>query len=93
MTRNVAVTDTPAYNNARFKIGLYDWDLFRGPHAGDLAPDFTVTDLETGDSASLSNFKGTWLAIETGSSTCSMYTKNIPGMEALRAQRPSRRSS
>ena len=82
------MTDTPPYNNAQFKIKLYDWDLFRGPHAGDTAPDFTVTDLETGGPVSLSNFRGKWVVIETGSSTCSMYTKNIPDMEKLHAEYP-----
>jgi len=80
------LADTPPYNNPRFKIKLYDWDLFKGPAAGDAAPDFTVTDLDSGTEVSLSDFKGKWVAIETGSSTCSMYTKNIPGMEALRAE-------
>lgn len=82
------MADTPAYNNARFKIGLYDWDLFRGPRAGEMAPDFLLSDLETGDHVSLSDFKGRWLTIETGSSTCSMYTKNISGMETLSTEHP-----
>jgi len=80
------LTDTPPYNNARFKIKLYDWDLFVGPAAGDVAPDFTVTDLETNAPVRLSDFTDKWVVIETGSSTCSMYTKNIPGMETLRAE-------
>ncbi|MGI9259216.1 MAG: deiodinase-like protein [Gammaproteobacteria bacterium] len=81
-------TDRPPYNNERFKIKNYDWDLFRGPHAGDQAPGFTVTDLETGEAVSLSDYRGRWLVIETGSSTCSMYTKNIPGMDDLRSEYP-----
>jgi len=80
------LTDTTPYNNSRFKIKLYDWDLFMGPAAGDAAPEFTVTDLETNVPVKLSEFGGKWIVIETGSSTCSMYTKNIPGMEALRAE-------
>ena len=76
------------YNNARFKVKLYDWDLFVGPQAGEVAPDFEVTDLETGQPVRLSDFKGEWLVIETASSTCSMYTKNIPGMEQLRDENP-----
>ncbi len=85
---NANSTDTAPYNNPRFKIKLYDWDLFVGPAAGDVAPDFTVTDLETHAPVRLSDFKDQWVVIETGSSTCSMYTKNIPGMEALRAEHP-----
>ena len=76
------------YNNPRFKILLYDWDLFVGPQAGDVAPDFEITDLETGAPVKLGDFRGNWLVIETASSTCSMYTKNIPGMDQLRAQHP-----
>lgn len=82
------MTEKLQYNNPRFKVRLYDWDLFRGPAAGEPAPDFTVTALETGDPVKLSDFRGKWVVIETGSSTCSMYTKNIPGMEALRARHP-----
>ena len=82
------MTEPAPYNNARFKIKLYDWDLFLGPAAGDVAPDFTVSDLETGEPVSLSSLRGKWVVIETGSSTCSMYTKNIPGMESLCAEHP-----
>ena len=82
------MADKPAYNNSRFKIKLYDWELFLGPAAGDPAPDFTVTDLESGEPVTLSDFLGRWVVIETASSTCSMYTKNIPGMDELRAAHP-----
>ena len=75
------------YNNPRFKIRLYDWDLFVGPQAGDVAPDFEVTDLASGSPVRLSDFKE-WVVIETGSATCSMYTKNIPGMAELRDAHP-----
>lgn len=36
----------------------------------------------------LTDFKGKWVVVETGSATCSMYTKNIPGMKELRAEFP-----
>lgn len=73
----------PAYNKKRFKILDYNFDLFVGPHAGEPAKDFELTDLDTGKKVTLANFKGKWLVIETGSSTCSMYTKNIPDMEEV----------
>ena len=76
------------YNNPRFQVKLYDWDVFAGPRAGEIAPDFQFTDLDTGTPVALSDFRGQWVVIETGSSTCSMYTKNIPGMDQLRAQYP-----
>jgi len=65
----------------------YDWDVFKGPRAGEPALDFTLTDLD-GKQLKISDFRGKWLVIETGSSTCSMYTKNIPGMKAVRADNP-----
>lgn len=75
------------YNAPRFTVKQYDWDLFKGPRAGEEAQDFTLTTLD-GKTVSLSDFRGKWLVIETGSATCSMYTKNIPGMQKLRDDFP-----
>lgn len=75
------------YNTPRFKVKQYDWDVFMGPAAGDPAPDFSVTDLD-GNEVKLSDYRGRWVVLETASSTCSMYTKNIPDMTALTAQHP-----
>lgn len=75
------------YNRPRFTVMQYDWDVFKGPRAGEHAIDFPLTDLD-GNEVRISDFRGKWLVIETGSSTCSMYTKNIPGMKLLRAQHP-----
>jgi hypothetical protein len=75
------------YNTPRFKVRQYDWDLFMGPAAGQPAPDFTVTDFD-GTEVKLSDYRGGWVVLETGSSTCSMYTKNIPDMKALAAEYP-----
>jgi len=38
--------DKMPYLNPRFKVGLYDWDTFVGPRAGEPAPDFSVFDFE-----------------------------------------------
>ena len=76
------------YNNPRFKVKQYDFGTFLGPAAGEKAKDFEVTDLETGKPVKLSDFKGKWVVIETGSSTCSMYTKNIEEMKKVRAEHP-----
>ncbi|GIT15064.1 MAG: hypothetical protein CM1200mP36_08200 [Gammaproteobacteria bacterium] len=46
------------------------------------------TDLVSGTPVRLPDFKGQWVVIEAGSSTCSMYTKNIPGMAELRGAHP-----
>ena len=73
----------PSYNNKRFKVSDYNFEMFVGPRAGDQVKDFTFTDLNNGSDIKLSEFEGKWLVIETGSSTCSMYTKNIPDMKEI----------
>ena len=67
----------PVYNNSRFRVVDYNFDTFVGPAAGDKYIDATFTDLTTNEDVKISDFDGKWLVIETGSSTCSMYTKNI----------------
>jgi hypothetical protein len=76
------------YNNPRFRVVDYNFDTFVGPAAGEKFKDFTFTDLETGDDVKLSDFAGKWVVVETGSSTCSMYTKNIPTMKDVAAEFP-----
>jgi hypothetical protein len=78
----------PVYNNSRFRVVDYNFGMFIGPAAGEPFKDFTLTDLETGDDVKLSDFAGKWLVVETGSSTCSMYTKNIPTMKDVAAEFP-----
>ena len=75
------------YNNPRFMVKQYDWDVFIGPAAGEPVADYTFTDLE-GIEVKLSDFKGKWVVLETGSATCSMYTKNIPDMDEVIADFP-----
>ena len=75
--------EQPIYNNKRFKVSDYNFEMFIGPRAGEQVKDFTLTDLKTGEDVKLSDFKGKWVVIETGSSTCSMYTKNIPDMKEI----------
>ena len=76
----------PIYNNKRFKVSDYNFEMFIGPRAGDRINDYTLIDLNTGENVKLSDFSGKWLVIETGSSTCSMYTKNIPDMKQIVAE-------
>ncbi len=76
------------YNNPRFKVHDYNFDMFIGPAAGDKFKDFTLTELDSGKEVKLSDFAGKWLVVETGSSTCSMYTKNIPTMKDVSAEFP-----
>lgn len=76
------------YNNPRFKVNDYNFDMFIGPAAGEKFADFTLTELSTGQPVKLSDLAGKWVVIETGSSTCSMYTKNIPPMKDVAAEFP-----
>ena len=73
----------PIYNNPRFRVSDYNFEMFVGPRAGDDLKDFTLTELATGDAVKLTDFAGKWVVIETGSSTCSMDTKNIPDMKQI----------
>jgi hypothetical protein len=73
----------PIYNNPRFRVSDYNFEMFVGPRAGDDLKDFTLTDLASGEAVRLIDFAGKWVVIETGSSTCSMYTKNIPDMREI----------
>ena len=82
------IRPTLMYNAPRFKVKQYDWEVFLGPAAGDPAKDFALYDLETGTTVTLADFRGKWTVLETGSSTCSMYSKNILGMKKLREQHP-----
>ena len=73
----MAEAQKPVYNNKRFRVVDYNFDTFVGPAAGDKYIDADFTDLESGEAVKISDFDGQWTVIETGSSTCSMYTKNI----------------
>jgi len=70
--------NTPeTYNYDRYKMSNYDATSFDGPKAGDEALwNFDLTDLE-GSKVKLSDYKGKWVVLETGSLTCGMYVKNI----------------
>ena len=78
----------PVYNNKRFKPNDYNFDMFIGPRAGEKFIDHTFTELGTGKEVKLSDFEGQWTVLETGSSTCSMYTKNIPTMKDIAGEYP-----
>jgi len=83
-SRKLKMTEqTPpmVYNNSRFRVVDYNFDMFIGPAAGEQFKDFALTDLDSGKEVKISDFAGKWLVIETSSSTCSMYTKNIKTMK------------
>lgn len=75
------------YNYKRYKMSEYELGAFPGRKAGEIADNFTVHD-QDGNEVSLEQFRGKWLVLETGSITCSMYVKNIPGMKKLEAKYP-----
>lgn len=75
-------TGEAPYLRPRFSPKHYDYTSFAGPRAGEPAVDVTLYDLEN-KPVKLSDFRGKWVVLETGSATCSMYTKNIPGMRDL----------
>ena len=65
------------YNYPRFKMSNYELGYFPGPKAGEVIDyDYKLTDLD-GNEVELSDYKGKWLVIESGSLTCPMYVKNV----------------
>lgn len=78
----------PVYNNPRFRVIDYNFDTFIGPAAGEKFKDFGFTDLDTNKKVRLSDFLGKWVVVETGSTTCSMYTKDIAEMKKVREEFP-----
>ena len=75
------------YNYKRYKMSEYDLGAFPGSKAGELAENFTVCD-QNGKPVSLYDFRGKWVVLETGSITCAMYVKNIPGIKELQVKYP-----
>ena len=52
-----------------------------------LAKNFSVRD-QNGEEVSLEDYRGKWVVLETGSITCAMYVKNIPGIKRLQNKYP-----
>ena len=76
------------YNYPRFKMSNYELGYFPGPKAGENANyDYNFTDLD-GNEVKLSDYKGKWLVIESGSLTCPMYVKNVKPFEKVREKHP-----
>ena len=78
------VANTPdTYNYDRYKLSNYDPAAFDGPKAGEPALwDFELTDLD-GKPVHLSDYRGKWVVLETGSLTCGMYVKNLQRKEGV----------
>jgi hypothetical protein len=75
------------YNYKRYKMSEYNLGVFPGAKAGESAIDFILHDQE-GNEISLSDYRGKWVVLETGSITCSMYVKNISGIKKLQTKYP-----
>lgn len=75
------------YNYERFRISNYEYAKFPGPKAGEPMQDFTLRRLD-GKEAKLSDYRGKWVVIETGSSTCPMFVKNINPFRKLLPKYP-----
>lgn len=76
-----------AYNLDRFQLSDYDLTQFPGPKPGQLAPDFELTGLD-GESIKISSYRGRWLVIETASTSCMMYARNVDKIGLLRQKYP-----
>lgn len=75
------------YNYSRFKTSNYEYEKFPGPKAGEEMLDFKLHTLD-GREVKLSEYRGQWIVLETGSLTCPMYVKNIRPIDKLRKQFP-----
>ena len=71
------------YNYERYRMSNYDLSAFMGPKAGQDAIDFAVNKMD-GSEVKLSDYRGRWVVIETGSLTCPMYVKNVSKLNALK---------
>ena len=80
----MSVAKNETYLYSRFKMSVYELGYFPGPKAGESVNyDYTLTDLE-GNEVSLTDYKGKWLVIESGSRTCPMYVKNVDKFSELK---------
>lgn len=77
-----------SYSYDRFRMSNFQLGHFPGPKAGEaVSYDYIFTDLD-GEEVRLSDYRGRWLVIETGSLTCPMYVKNVRPFAELRRRHP-----
>ena len=72
------------YNYTSFDTSVYGLEPFAtgSPRIGECATDFEAVSLD-GARVRLSDFRGKNIVLETGSLTCPMFGKNIPGMNEI----------
>ena len=76
---------TQAYNYRHFAPEYYDFSTFDGPEPGGPAPDFEAVTLE-GETVEFSDFRGSWVVLETGSITCPITDSKVHVMDELQKQ-------
>jgi hypothetical protein len=74
------------YNYESYSFALEQPELDRwlqaGPHAGAMAPDFVLDDLD-GEPVRLSVFRGAPVVLDFGSYSCPIFSDRVPAMERL----------
>jgi hypothetical protein len=73
------------YNYRHFSPEYYDFRSFDGPDPGDDAPNFEAVTLE-GETVEFSDFRGSWVVLETGSITCPITDSKVHVMDELQKQ-------
>lgn len=79
---------TPTYNYDRFSLDQYDFSSFQGPRPGEEAPDIVLGRNQDGSERRLSDLRGKWVVLETGSVTCPIYVNHINPMTRLAEKHP-----
>lgn len=81
-------TEEDPYNYRHFDPEHYDVEFpLPGPSAGEPLPDATLRTPE-GETVSLSDYRGRWVVLETGSLTCPMYARGVDAADELRREYP-----
>lgn len=73
------------YNYTHFRPEHYDFGSFDGPRPGDETPDVRALTLG-GREAALSEFRGSWAVLETGSITCPITDSKVHVMDELQRE-------
>src|SRR5713226_6895849 len=80
------MTSDNTYNYRAYSWDLEEEELARwlaeGPRAGEIAPDFELTDLD-GTTVRLAELRGRPVVIEFGSYSCPIFSDRVPAMERL----------
>ncbi len=79
--------DKSDYNYEQFSASQYSHGFFNGPDVGSAAEDFTLLDTQ-GVKHSLSDYRGSYLVLETGSLTCPQYISRIEPMRSVLEDHP-----